>query len=131
MLWPRALAVAESVWSPKEKKNWANFVEKVENNFERMDVANIKYSRGMYDAIITATKENGKLMAVIDKEIPDLEIYYSLDESTPDNFYPKYEKPVLIPAEVATLKVITYRNGKVAGRQINIPVKELEKRIVK
>ncbi len=96
-----------------------------------MDAAEIKYSRGMYDAIVTAKRENGRLMAVIDKEISDLDIYYSFDESTPDNYYPKYDKPILISDDVATLKVITYRNGKVAGRQINIPVKELEKRISK
>lgn len=131
MVWPRALAVAESVWSPKDKKNWPDFIDKVENNFDRMDVAEIKYSRGMYDAIVTAKKEDGKLVAVIDKEIPDLDVYYSLDESTPDKFYPKYEKPFPLPPDVATLKVITYRNGKVAGRQINIPVKELEKRVTK
>jgi hexosaminidase len=131
MVWPRGLAIAESVWSPKEKKNWPNFVNKVENTFERMDVSEIKYARGMYDAIITARKENGKLMAVIDKEISDLDIYYSLDESNPDNYYAKYDKPILISDDVATLKVITYRNGKLVGRQINIPVKELEKRIVK
>ncbi len=59
-----------------------------------MNVSEIKYARGMYDAIITARKENGKLMAVIDKEIPDLDIYYSLDESNPDNYYAKYDKPI-------------------------------------
>ena len=49
MLWPRAFAIAESVWSPKENKNWNNFVQRTEKHFERFDVAGIKYSRSMYD----------------------------------------------------------------------------------
>ncbi|MGZ5190482.1 MAG: beta-N-acetylhexosaminidase, partial [Flavisolibacter sp.] len=34
MIWPRALAVSESVWSPREKKNWNHFVNRVEKHFE-------------------------------------------------------------------------------------------------
>ncbi|MEO6722685.1 MAG: beta-N-acetylhexosaminidase, partial [Ferruginibacter sp.] len=44
MTWPRAFAVAESVWSPKEKKNWNNFVQKVEQQFKRYDIRQIKYA---------------------------------------------------------------------------------------
>ena len=32
MLRPRAFAIAESLWSPQEKKNWYNFVQRVEKN---------------------------------------------------------------------------------------------------
>ena len=39
MTWPRALAVAEVLWSPKEKRNWNGFVPRVEKQFERMDAA--------------------------------------------------------------------------------------------
>ena len=38
MLWPRGMAIAESVWSPAEKKNWTNFVSRVEKQFDRLDV---------------------------------------------------------------------------------------------
>ncbi|MEO8175020.1 MAG: beta-N-acetylhexosaminidase, partial [Sediminibacterium sp.] len=51
MLWPRAFAIAESVWSPKEKKNWNYFFTKVEKHFERFDVAEKKYSPAVYDPI--------------------------------------------------------------------------------
>src|SRR5450432_2852625 len=42
MVWPRSLAVSESLWSPKDKKNWNHFAGKVENNFGRMDLQNVK-----------------------------------------------------------------------------------------
>ena len=130
LLWPRGFAVAESLWSPKEKKNWPDFVTRVEHQFERMDVARIKYARSMYDpAFYAYTEENGQLIIELKTELPGLVTYYSFDETNPDEFYPKYEKPLIIPKDVLHLKVITYRNGKPIGKQINMPIEELLKRI--
>ncbi len=129
LLWPRGMAIAESVWSPKEKKNWPDFVRRVEYQFERMDIEKIKYSRSMYDPSFKASvDENGQLKVELETEVPDLDIYYSFDETNPDEFYPKYEKPLIIPKDALHLKVITYRNGKPIGKQINMPIEELIKR---
>ncbi len=129
MMWPRALAISECVWSPADKKDWPDFVSRVEKQFDRMDIAEVKYSRSMYDPIITATKDdNGNMFVVLGKEMDNVDIFYSFDETNPDNFYPKYTSPVPVPKDAATLKVITYRNGIPIGKQINIPVTELRKR---
>lgn len=132
MTWPRALAVAESVWSPKEKKDWNSFAARVENQFERWDISDSKYSKAVYDAIVDASKDDkGNLYANLSTEITGMSIYYSFDESNPDNYYPKYTMPVLVPKDAATMKIVTYRNGKQIGKQINIPVTELAKRAPK
>ena len=131
LLWPRGMSVAESVWSPKEKKNWPDFIKRVEYHFQRMDMARIKYSRSMYDPSFTPSlNEYGRLKVELQTQIP-LDIYYSFDETNPDEFYPRYEKPLIIPKDALHLKLITYRNGQPIGRQINMPVEELEKRIKK
>ncbi len=130
MLWPRALAIAESVWTPKEAKNWGDFVNRVEHQFERMKEANIRYSAAMYDPIITAKYDAQKnLVLVLDKEIPSMDIHFSIDESNPDHTYRKYEAPYTLPKDVATVKFVCYKNGTQVGRQINISVEELKKRI--
>lgn len=114
----------------KRKKNWPDFVKRVENQFERMDAAKIKYSRSMYDPAFTpSTDTTGQLKVTLETEIPGLDIYYSLDETNPDEFYSKYEKPLVVPKDALHLKVITYRDGKPIGRQINMPIEELVKRI--
>jgi len=128
LLWPRSMSVAESVWSPKERKDWSGFVKRVEYHFQRMDIARIKYSRSMYDPIFTPSIENGNLKVELQTEIP-LDIYYSFDETNPDEFYPRYEKPLIVPKDALHLKLITYRDGQPIGRQINMPIEELEKRI--
>jgi hexosaminidase len=129
MLWPRGLAIAESVWSPLEKKNWNNFVGRVEKHFERMDMQQMKFSKSMYDPIITSTLEDKDVLKVqMENEVPGLDIFYSFDETNPDQFYPKYTTELTVPKDAANLKVVTYRNGQFIGRQLNLPVEELKKR---
>ncbi|MDP4263402.1 MAG: family 20 glycosylhydrolase [Bacteroidota bacterium] len=129
MLWPRGLAIAESVWSPKGKKNWNDFVHRVENQFHRFDIEEIKYSRSLYDPIFTAVKDSsGQLQIVLSTEIEGLTIYYSFDETYPDNFYPAYRAPLSVPKDAANLKVVTYRGKEQMGKIINMPIAELKKR---
>jgi hexosaminidase len=132
MLWPRGFAIAESLWSPKAKKNWINFTNKVERNFDRMDVQQVKYARTMFDPGFNVTKDSNDSMQVeLTTEMAGLDIHFSFDNSHPDNFYPKYSSPLSVPKDASMLKVITYRNGKVVGKQIDMPVSELRKRMKK
>jgi hexosaminidase len=132
MIWPRSLAISESLWSPKEKKNWNNFAAKVENNFGRMDLQNVKYARTMFDPIFTVGKNaNDSLLITLTTEVGGLDIHYSFDNSHPDNFYPIYRQPLLVPKDAVMLKVITYRGKEVMGKQIDMPITELKRRLNK
>ncbi|MHA4810193.1 beta-N-acetylhexosaminidase [Flavitalea flava] len=131
MVWPRSLAVAECLWSPKEKKDWNNFAKRTEINFGRMDLAKVKYARSMFDPIVTVKKDfsaNDSLSVELSTEIEGLDIHYSFDNSNPDNFYPKYTSGLSVPKDAVMLKVITCRDGKPIGRQMDLPVKELIRR---
>jgi hexosaminidase len=130
MVWPRSLAVAESVWSPKENKNWNDFVRRTEVQFGRMDAAQIKYSRALYDPIFTPVNDgNGGMKIELSTEVDGLDIYYSFDNSQPDNFYPKYTSTLTIPKDAVMIKAVTYRDGNPIGRQIDMPIKELQRRM--
>src|SRR4051812_8602086 len=130
MLWPRAMAVAESVWSPKSAKNWNNFVDRIEAQFPRFDEANVKYAPSLYDPSFSAdTTADGKLTITLTPEANNLDIYYSFDNSFPDRFYPKYTGPIVAPKDAVMLKVITYRGNQPIGRMISMPLDVLKKRI--
>ena len=132
MTCPRAFAISEDLWSQKENKNWNNFVGKVEKQFARYDVAQIKYAPSMYDPVIDASiSPDKKLIVELSTEIDSLDIYYTFDNSFPDRFYPKYIGPIIVPEETAFLKLITYRNGKPIGRMITVPVTELKAKAAK
>ena len=117
MIWPRALAIAESVWSPKQAKNWSSFVDRVEAQFPRFDVAEVNYASSLYDPSFSAdTTADGKLHITLTPEANNLDIYYSFDNSFPDRFYPKYTAPLTAPKDAVMLKVITYRGNKPVGQ---------------
>lgn len=130
MVWPRSLAVAECVWSPKASRNWNDFARRTEAQFPRFDLEQVKYARTMFEPIFTPKKDsNGNLIVDLSTEVDGLDIYYSFDNSHPDNFYPKYNAPLSVPKDAVMLKVVTYRDGKQIGRQLDMPIKELQNRL--
>lgn len=130
MLWPRGFAISEILWSPKGKKNWNQFISKVEDQFERFKYADRKFAPSMYDPLIKSSKDaKGKLQVDFDPEITGLNIHYSFDNSYPDNYYPSYDgKSISVPIDATTLRLISYRDGKPIGRMISIGVDALNKR---
>lgn len=128
MTYPRAWALSEVYWSPKEVKNWDNFSGRMETHFERADVAEINYSRAIYDPIIKTSTKDGKLVLEIESEIAGLDIFYSIDDTMPDSFSTKYTKAVELPEGAITLRVITYRKGKPLGHLITLKRADLERR---
>ncbi len=129
MVWPRAFAVAECVWSPKESRNWGDFVRRVEKHFERNDAARIKYAPSLYDPTIRASRDaSGQLLVDMENEVDGLTLHYSFDYSFPDPFYPEYTASIPVPKDASVMRIISCRNGKPIGRMITIPVTELQKR---
>ena len=132
LTWPRSMSIAETLWSPKEKKNWQNFSEKVEKQFEILDVLNIKHAKSIYDPIVTTTSNTkGELIAKMEGEVDNLKFYYSIDESLPDQFSDEYKGAFVVPSDVTILRVISYRNGKPIGKMLHIPMESLQSRAVK
>jgi hexosaminidase len=128
MTWPRGWALAEDFWSPKESKNWAGFITRVENQFERSDIEGVNYSTAIYDPIINVRGKEGKQTIELDSEAPDLDIFYTLDGAMPGIYSPKYTKPVEVPEGPVTVRVATYRNGKQMGHLITLKPEDLKKR---
>ncbi len=129
MTWPRGFAISESLWSPKEKKNWNDFTNRVEKQFERFDAAEIKYSPSMYDPIFAVSKTaDSTLQIKLSTEVNGLDIYYTVDNTFPDRFSPKYIDPITMPKDAAMLRVVTYKGKEPKGRLITIPISELKNR---
>ncbi|HUQ96427.1 MAG TPA: family 20 glycosylhydrolase [Chitinophagaceae bacterium] len=132
MTWPRGMAIAESVWSPKEKKNWTSFVGRVESQFERLDAREVKYAKALYDPMFTVTRNaDSSFKITLDKEVEDLDLYYTIDNSFPDRFSTKYTEPITVPSEAAMLRVISYRGKTPMGRLNTMTIEEMKKRAPK
>jgi len=133
MTWPRGLALAEVYWSQKSARNWDDFTNRMEMEFQRMDADHVKYARSAFNVILLPKKVpgggNNDFAITMTTEISGLDIYYSFDNSNPDSFYPKFTGTLAIPKDASCLKVVTYRNGQPIGRQLDVPVIDLQRRV--
>jgi hexosaminidase len=130
MVWPRAFSLAETFWSPAEKKNWDNFVNRLNHHLVRYDIAQKKYATCHNDAIIDSRlSKDGRLQVDLSTEVNGLQLYYSFDNTFPDNFYPTYPGgPLFPPEECSMMRVVTYRGKQQVGKMITITREELMKR---
>lgn len=132
MTWPRGMAIAEALWSPKDKRDWNNFFGRLEQHFKRLNAENVKYAPSVYDPIFKASLTTDKKLNIeLSTEVKNLDIYYSFDNSFPDNYYPKYTQALTPPEDAVMLKVVTYEGNKRVGRIISMPIEELKKRAEK
>jgi hexosaminidase len=129
MTWPRSWALAEDFWTPDNIKNWDNFVQRVENQFTRADIAGVNYSTALYDAIVKTRMKEGKMWVEMESEVPGLDIYYSLDGGMPNQYAPKYSQPFELPEGPITLRVVTFRGGKPIGHLITLKMSDLMSRV--
>ncbi len=131
MTWPRSFALAEVYWSPAEKRNWDDFIRRMEANFERLDEGQVNYSRSVYDVKIEPSKDSAGNMALkLFSELTGCEIYYTFDGTNPDSFLPKYSDQLIgIPRGAYVIKAIAYRDGKPLGRMLSLTIQELAKRL--
>jgi len=132
MLWPRSFALAEVLWSPKEKRDWNDFIQRTNIHLSRLDHADINFSRSFLDVIIHPLKDdNGNLIIQLETEVDNLEIFYTFDNTFPDFYSLKYKsgEKLTIPKDADKFSAVTYKNNKQAGRTISIPIKDMERRV--
>ncbi len=85
MVLPRMCALAEVLWSSKEKRNYPEFQKRLIENFSLLDRLDVNYAKSIYEIkldVKSSTDENGidvMLTAPSDKG----QIFYSLDGSVP------------------------------------------------
>ena len=129
MTYPRALSISETLWSPKEKKNWDNFSHKILVHFNRFSNQETNISKAVLDPIVTVYKSGEKLMCRLENNIPGTEIYYSIDNTYPVEYGIKYTVPFEIPKGDLSLRTQTFLNNQGVGRALKIHREELLKRL--
>lgn len=129
MIWPRALAISETLWTDARLRNWKFFVNRVEQQFERFDRSGVNYARSIYDPIIYPhwDKEH-RLKIAMKTEIEGLSLFYTFDNTIPDIYSNMYTDTLSIPKNASMLRVAAYKGQEQAGRLIDITIDTLKKR---
>lgn len=108
---PRIAALSEIAWTPKEKKNYTDFLKRLDLQMGRYDNLNYNYSTSHY-AITSTTSINKKtknLEIALTTPMQKATIRYTLDGKDPNQNSTKYNKPITI-TQNTTIKAKAFSN---------------------
>ncbi len=115
MTYPRLAALAETVWSQKEDRQWLDFSRRVSGLFKRYDVMGVNYAKSVYQVAMEASVlESGATSLVLASEFPDSDIRFTLDGSPVSAESEQYTAPITIN-KTTTVKAQVFKEGKPIG----------------
>ena len=118
MVLPRMAALAEVVWSPKDKRDWKSFYAKLPYHFALYSEMGLNYSESVNNLYFRVkTDENKIKMLNIETEIPDASIHYTTNDSLPATSSRKWLKPLAVE-EINTIHAAVFVDGKQTGKVI-------------
>jgi len=117
MAFPRAAAIAETGWTPKDRKQWTDFARRMETQYQRYDLLKMNYAKSAYNVWQTTTLDSVTNTAEISFTTNSYqpEIRYSTDGNEPTGRSTLYTGPFKVKAPVL-IKSATFKNGKMMGK---------------
>ncbi|MEJ2184734.1 MAG: family 20 glycosylhydrolase [Gemmatimonadota bacterium] len=100
MAYPRALALAEVLWSPRRARNWPGFLRRLSHQFERLDALDVNYRvpvvHGLEGTHLTL---DGRVHVALTTMMPGADIRYTTDGTDPGPASPLYAGPLDLEAD--------------------------------
>ncbi len=107
MLYPRAVALAETAWSQPGNKDWSDFLRRLENIQVRLDMKGINYHIPIPEGELTTNRVfTGDSVTLEFTNSHNLPMIYTDDNSTPEKGSPLLPEQLIIH-NPCTLKICT------------------------
>lgn len=116
MAFPRALALAEVLWSKKKRDDFGGFLKRLSNEFPRLDKENVNYRipepYGFRDRHLSLTEEG---VVELKPPVPNGKVYFTIDGRNPDLGSNLFQEPFVVNVEpnrtvVLKVRVVDSRN---------------------
>lgn len=120
MIFPRMCALAEVLWSAKDSRDYADFMERLDPHLEKLKASGVNTANHTYDvkSTISSGEGNGVLLS-LDTDSPIPAIRYSLDGSEVSADSPEFSEAISIK-ESGTLQAASFKNGEKVGRGLSL-----------
>ena len=96
MVLPRLLALSEVDWSPREKRDWASFQDRLPGQFEHLDALGYNFRVPDVSGLATDSVAPEQVRVELAVAAPVAEIHYTTDGSEPTKDSPRYRRPFTI-----------------------------------
>jgi hexosaminidase len=128
MVYPRACALAEVVWTSEKKHGYENFLRRLEVHYDRLKTLNVNYFYQVEKPLVKSSKLFflDEIEVQLKKPFEHSEIRYTIDGSEPSLFSTLYKDKIKL-ARSTDLKAITInkKNNEISP-VLNVKVKKLE-----
>lgn len=113
MIFPRMSALSEVLWSPKEKRNWKDFEQRLQTQFRRYDLWKANYSKAYFDIKVSLlpTKNNQGISVKVEPVDNKGVVRY---ESVNDFKAKPYTAPFVVN-KTSNINVTYYRNNQLVN----------------
>lgn len=111
MAYPRACALAEVLWTPKDKRNYDSFLNRLADNFLHLDAMDVNYAKhvlGVYGKMVR--NDDGGLYYELDSKNRDAQIKFSINDRDL-NTTKDYKAPIFINQSCA-ISAATFAGNK-------------------
>ncbi|WP_201747878.1 glycoside hydrolase family 20 protein [Chitinophaga vietnamensis] len=120
MVYPRASALAEVLWSQPERKNYDNFLERLKLHVKRLDMKKVNYAKHVFEARGTvAASKKGGIEVQLDSKLDGGKIFYTTDSSAPTMQSHAYAAPLPIQQSGTVRAQVFTADGKPFGNEYN------------
>ena len=124
MIFPRLVALSETLWSTKESRSWKDFSERTLSMFSRFEYLGINYAKSAYSITddVEINMDTQEVYLTLDNEFPQSDIRYTLHENKLIEDAIPYNKSIQIKN---TTQIFTslFENNKPTGRTYTKTVK--------
>jgi len=114
MVYPRAIALSEVVWTPQELRDNNDFLKRLISHIDRLKKEGVNVAEHLGDISAKFENTGDGIKMILKNSMPGSIIYYTLDGKDPDESFPVYTGPGVIHKN-ADIKAVTYYEGKQAG----------------
>lgn len=109
MVYPRAVALSETVWTKPENKDWAHFQDKLSQQFKLLDARNVNYHIAAPEGLKQGLTLSDEIEISLSTPYASANIYYTTDGSEPTETATPYTEPFTldIGGEAVVVKAVT------------------------
>ena len=108
MAFPRAIALAEVVWSSSKNKNYSDFINRLAYFQKRLNLLNVNYANHLYEVKGEFKTSDKNLTYELKSTSKTHKIYYSLNN---DALTTLYKKPIILDRSIK-IKAAVYNTQK-------------------
>jgi len=119
MVFPRALALAEVLWTPKSARSWDDFADRLAPHFQRLGLLNVTTAPHFFKVKQKfELGPKGQPVVTLRTNVHD-PIHFTTDGSDPTPASPLFESPITLD-HTATVKAIAVQGGRALAPPVSV-----------